>query len=241
MKYLFGNWKMNMSLAEIKDFAKKSKVKLPSNVYVGIAVPNVYIDACEKLRKNMLLGAQNVSEYKDGAYTGEVSARMLNDLDLYFCIVGHSERRKYFNETNSAVSEKIKRLQEFDITPILCIGETLEQYEKKETKQVLAKQLAGSLKGVDKFKQIIIAYEPVWAIGTGKVASAEIVDEICGFIKEEMLKIMGNNYPAIVLYGGSVNQENSVQLGKLPSVDGFLVGGASQDAIKFIKIAENLQ
>ena len=241
MKYLFGNWKMNMSLAEIKDFVKKSKVKLPSNVYVGIAVPNVYIDACEKLRKNMLLGAQNVSEYKDGAYTGEVSARMLNDLDLYFCIVGHSERRKYFNETNSAVSEKIKRLQEFDITPILCIGETLEQYEKKETKQVLAKQLAGSLKGVDKFKQIIIAYEPVWAIGTGKVASAEIVDEICGFIKEEMLKIMGNNYPAIVLYGGSVNQENSVQLGKLPSVDGFLVGGASQDAIKFIKIAENLQ
>ena len=241
MKYLFGNWKMNMSLAEIKDFAKKSKVKLPSNVYVGIAVPNVYIDACEKLRKNILLGAQNVSEYKDGAYTGEVSARMLNDLDLYFCIVGHSERRKYFNETNSAVSEKIKRLQEFDITPILCIGETLEQYEKKETKQVLAKQLAGSLKGVDKFKQIIIAYEPVWAIGTGKVASAEIVDEICGFIKEEMLKIMGNNYPAIVLYGGSVNQENSVQLGKLPSVDGFLVGGASQDAIKFIKIAENLQ
>ena len=241
MKYLFGNWKMNMSLAEIKDFAKKSKVKLPSNVYVGIAVPNVYIDACEKLRKNMLLGAQNVSEYKDGAYTGEVSARMLNDLDLYFCIVGHSERRKYFNETNSAVSEKIKRLQEFDITPILCIGETLEQYEKKETKQVLAKQLAGSLKSVDKFKQIIIAYEPVWAIGTGKVASAEIVDEICGFIKEEMLKIMGNNYPAIVLYGGSVNQENSVQLGKLPSVDGFLVGGASQDAIKFIKIAENLQ
>ena len=241
MKYLFGNWKMNMSLAEIKDFVKKSKVKLPSNVYVGIAAPNLYIDACEKLRKNMLLGAQNVSEYKDGAYTGEVSARMLNDLDLYFCIVGHSERRKYFNETNSAVSEKIKRLQEFDITPILCIGETLEQYEKKETKQVLAKQLAGSLKGVDKFKQIIIAYEPVWAIGTGKVASAEIVDEICGFIKEEMLKIMGNNYPAIVLYGGSVNQENSVQLGKLPSVDGFLVGGASQDAIKFIKIAENLQ
>lgn len=241
MKYLFGNWKMNMSLEEIKDFVKKSKVKLPSNVYVGIAAPNLYIDACEKLRKNMLLGAQNVSEYKDGAYTGEVSARMLNDLDLYFCIVGHSERRKYFNETNSAVSEKIKRLQEFDITPILCIGETLEQYEKKETKQVLAKQLAGGLKGVDKFKQIIIAYEPVWAIGTGKVASAEIVDEICGFIKEEMLKIMGNNYPAIVLYGGSVNQENSVQLGKLPSVDGFLVGGASQDAIKFIKIAENLQ
>lgn len=240
MKYLFGNWKMNMSLAEIKAFTRQSKVKLPSNIYVGVAVPSVYVGACEKLHKNMLLGVQNVSEYQKGAYTGEISANMLRDLDLDFCIVGHSERRGYFNETNTQVSEKIKRLQEYDILPILCVGETLEQYEKQETKQVLSSQLAGSLDKVDKFKQIIIAYEPVWAIGTGKVASEEIVAEICDYIKQEMHKIMGQNYPAIVLYGGSVSPENSLSLAKLPSVDGFLVGGASQNAEKFMSIAKNM-
>ena len=243
MKYIIGNWKMNMTAGEIVNFSKAlRKYKFPkrSDVMLGLAVPYVYLLGMSKMQSSMMMiGAQNVSNHDKGAYTGEISANMLADVGLDFCLVGHSERRAMFGETDEIVSQKLKKLQENELLPILCIGETLEQYEKGQTKAVLSAQLSKDLEGIDKSKQIIVAYEPVWAIGTGKSASADLIKETITFIKQELDKILGKR-EHIVLYGGSVNPANSAEILRNEIVDGALVGGASLDADRFIQIASSV-
>ncbi len=242
MKYIIGNWKMNMSAGEIVEFTrrvKKYKIPRKRNVQFGFAVPYVYILGMAKIQDYVWIGAQNVSEHDNGAFTGEVSASMLGDVGLDFCIVGHSERRTLFNETDEQVNEKIKKLQQYDVMPLLCIGETEEQYEAGSTKEVLLKQITKALDGIDKTKDIIVAYEPVWAIGTGKTASIETIRETAGFIRAELRKIFGHNDTPI-LYGGSVNPSNSDAILHNAEVDGALIGGASLDADKFVQIASSL-
>lgn len=233
LRYVLGNWKMNMSVAEIADFEANFVAENTPNVSIGIAVPAIYWGNCAGLRGKALLGLQNVSEFDNGAYTGEISAQMAKDVGAEFCIVGHSERRKYFGETDERVNQKIAQLQSVGVRPVLCVGETLAQYEAGETKAVLASQLTDGLRGVN-VDEVIVAYEPVWAIGTGKSASIEIIEDICGYIAEFLTTLSSKKVP--VLYGGSVNNTNADDIAKLDTVSGVLVGGASMDVAKFLAI-----
>lgn len=242
MKYIIGNWKMNMTAGDIVEFTRGvRKYKFPknSNVTFGLGAPYVYLLGMAKLQGHVLVGAQNVSQYEKGAYTGEISAEMLADVGLDFCIVGHSERRTLFGETNKIVNAKIKQLQEYEVMPILCIGETLEEFEAGKTKDVLSEQLSIALKDVDKSSKIMIAYEPVWAIGTGKSASVKTIKETIAFIKQKLTEILGER-EHIVLYGGSVNPGNSSEILHTDGVDGALIGGASCNVDTFMKIASTL-
>lgn len=234
MRYLLGNWKMNMSLSQIDKFTDGIE-QLKPNIFVGVAVPSIYYAYCYKLKQKMSVGLQNVSEYVSGAYTGEISAGMLEDVQADFCLVGHSERRQYFGETDARVNSKLKMLLSKNILPVLCVGETLEQYEANETRKVLNEQLTQGLAGITATDDFVIAYEPVWAIGTGKTATETEIDSTCGYIKEIVKQILGKANIA-VLYGGSVKSTNSAGIVNLPNVDGALVGGASQNADEFIKI-----
>ncbi|MBQ8761884.1 MAG: triose-phosphate isomerase [Clostridia bacterium] len=244
MKFIFGNWKMNHNSKSCDEYIKIFKKQKVSNVKFGIAVPYVYLEkVSKKLRKNCLIGAQNCSAYEKGAFTGDISASMLKDLGIDFCLVGHSERRTKFFETDEDVNLKIKQLVQNNITPMLCIGETLQQYEAKETKKVLKKQLEKALKNIEasSLKKLIIAYEPVWAIGTGKTADSKTINNIIEYIKKELVKLLGETGSKIkVLYGGSVTDENANELIHNPIVDGALVGGASLDAVKFTNIGRNI-
>ena len=237
MKYIFGNWKMNMSKDEILQFTKH--IKTNKDAKIGVAVSSIYYGDCIKLQKQILIGVQNVSAFTKGAYTGEISANMLKDCKVDFCLVGHSERRLVFKETNQDINEKIKRLQENDILPILCMGESLEEFENGETSKVLLNQIKLCTKNIDLSKKIIFAYEPVWAIGTGKSASLDIIEQVCAFIREK-LKTLNLNQEIIILYGGIVNENNCKQILNLANVDGVLVGGASNDATKFNAIINSV-
>lgn len=233
MKYLLGNWKMNMTTREIDDFARNFNTTGLSNVYVGIAVPSVYISSTGM--KNILnVGLQNCSEYESGAYTGEISAKMVADVLADFCLVGHSERRQYFGETDEVVNKKIKQLQKYMETTVLCVGETLEQYEAGQTKKVLLEQLKKDLDGAHFLNQIVVAYEPVWAIGTGKTPTKEEIGDTTQFLNETLYSISGKKIP--VLYGGSVKPNNIQEILAIENVDGVLVGGASQKAEDFTAI-----
>ncbi len=241
MKYILANWKMNVKKDDILAFIKKSKIKPKKTTYVGIAMPTIYMGYAEKLRKYSHIGVQDVCEYTNGAYTGCISAQMAKDVGAEFCLVGHSERRTHCNESNAKICEKIKRVQEQNMIPVLCIGESAEEYKDGTTNQVLAKQLAECLEGVDKYSQIIVAYEPVWAIGTGESANVYKIAEIVEFIKEQIKNILGESYPAIVLYGGSVNPENCANIARHSRADGVLVGGASLDSEKFNAIIKSFE
>ncbi len=230
MKYIFGNWKMNMDTQSIKNFFKT--IKTNKQNLVGLAVPSIYFPLCQKLARNIKIGLQNISEYQEGAYTGELSASMAFDNQVDFCIVGHSERRHIYKESSKTISQKILQLQTFNILPILCIGETLNDYKKGSTKEVLTKQLKESLQNIDLSLPIIIAYEPVWSIGTNLTPSTQEIQDICSFIKSQTQNLSSN----IVLYGGSVNPQNCNEILNLPSVDGALVGGASLNPTSFSKI-----
>ena len=234
MKYLLGNWKMNMSVSEIETFDNEFNIANIPNLYVGIAVPSIYYGYCYRLKQKMSIGLQNCSSFASGAYTGEISAQMLNDVFADFCLVGHSERRQYFGETNETVNAKIRQLQQFDILPVVCVGETLLEYESGATKTVLQEQLEHGLNGIDWSKDIVIAYEPVWAIGTGKTATIVEIKKICGYIHEILRKLSLREIP--VLYGGSVKPSNVAEIMAVSAVDGVLVGGASQNACDFGEI-----
>lgn len=235
MRYLLGNWKMNMSISEIEKFEAASFNMTP-DVYVGVAVPSVYYGYCYKLKQKMAVGLQNASEHTSGAYTGEISAQMIADVQADFCLVGHSERRQFYGETDATANQKIKQLLSHNVLPVLCIGETLAEYEAGDTARVLRTQLEAGLAGVSSDSQIVVAYEPVWAIGTGKTATAALISEVCGQIKAILREIFGADYEASVLYGGSVKSANSGEIVTAANVDGALVGGASLDAIEFNNI-----
>ncbi len=238
-----GNWKMNKTRDEALQFIYAVADKIPSITELDsvICAPSIVLrDLVKRQGDNLRIGAQNMNENDSGAYTGEISPAMLTSTNVEYVIIGHSERRQYYNETDIKVNEKTIKALEVGLTPIVCVGETLAQRESNDTFNVLKTQVEYALKNIsysDVFK-IVIAYEPIWAIGTGKTATSDIADEACGYIrglvenlydKDVALKIR-------ILYGGSVNVKNVKELMSKPNIDGGLVGGASLKPDDFITL-----
>ena len=230
--FFIANWKLNGDLNFINQYIDALKQFDEKSKCVVICPTSIYLDKVSQKKNNFFIGAQNVSHHINGAYTGEISCKSLSELDIDFCIVGHSERRKIFYENNTDVNLKSIQLININIVPIICVGETLEEKENGNTNAVLANQLS---EGVSKFSNsnnTIIAYEPIWAIGTGLTPSLEEINKTHEFIKKHNSRF--NNYK--VLYGGSVNADNSNDIVSLTNVDGALVGGASLNYEEFHKI-----
>ena len=236
-----GNWKMNMTATETKKFAEELKKIMPRAKWCDtlICVPACNIQTAAKAFKDLRIsvGAENVYFEEKGAYTGEISADMLKDLGVKYVIVGHSERRQYFCETDTTVNKKVHAVLNAGMNPIICVGESLEQRETGITDEWIALQVKRALYGVpaDKLRRCIIAYEPIWAIGTGKTATAEDAQEVCGAIRETLKEMFGEELVngIRVLYGGSAKPGNIAELVAKPDVDGALVGGASLKAADF--------
>ena len=239
-----GNWKMNKTASETKRFAEELKRLLPRTKWcdVVVCVPAVNIPAAMKAFKDLRVsvGAQNVFYEKSGAYTGEVSADMLKDLGVKYVIIGHSERRQYFGETDFTVNKKVIAALEAGLHPIICVGETLDQRELGVTMELIALQLKSALAGVpaEKARKCVIAYEPVWAIGTGKTATAQQAAEVCAFIRSTIRHLYGARIArsVTVQYGGSMKPANAAELLAQPDIDGGLIGGAALDAGQFVDI-----
>jgi len=228
--YLIGNQKMNMSYSELEPYLEKlAEIASASDNVVGVCVPSVYLDLTKYALEGskVLYGAQNMYHKDSGAYTGEISANMLNDFNCDLVILGHSERRSYFHETDEDVNLKVKKALETGITPIVCFGETLEERDGGMAHSVVEKQLAGALQDleVEEVERIIFAYEPVWAIGTGVSATSEQAEEMIAFAKRLISDEFGIK-TSIVLYGGSLKPSNAEDILSKPSIDGGLIGGA---------------
>ena len=243
-KVIAGNWKMNKSPKDVEEFMERFP-GLVSDTENEVILCVPFIDLCKavKLSKgtNVKIGAQNMHFKDSGAYTGEISPKMLNDLNVEYVIIGHSERREYFNETDETVNLKIKAALTHDLKPIVCVGETLEQREAGITKEFVTGQVRNALKEIteDELKKIIIAYEPIWAIGTGKTASKEDANEVCKWIREELRALYGDVADEIIIqYGGSVKSSNAKDLVEMSDIDGGLVGGASLEPEEFSKIVK---
>lgn len=230
--FIAGNWKMNMTaesgkelIAELKPLVKGAKCE------VALCVPAILIPAMAKAVKGskIKLGAQNVHWAESGAYTGEISCTQLKEYGVKYAIIGHSERRQYFGETDEGVNKRALAALANDITPIICVGETLEEREGDETEAVLSRQLTEGLKGIEDITKVVIAYEPVWAIGTGKTATDEQAQETIKFIRKKLGKLFGvrNANKVRIQYGGSMNAKNCKGLMAQPDIDGGLIGGAS--------------
>lgn len=230
-----GNWKMNMTASEVRPFVEELRALMPKhkNCETVLCVPAVNVPAMLKYGKDakVACGAEDVSAFDKGAYTGEVSAKMLSDLGVKYCIVGHSERREYHKEDDMLINAKARALLNNGISPIICVGESLEQREMELTMAHINYQVRAALYGVDasELRRCVIAYEPVWAIGTGKTATADQAEEVCREIRSIIREIYGAR-PArsvSILYGGSMNAKNAAELLSMPDIDGGLIGGAS--------------
>lgn len=240
-----GNWKMNKTPSETKEFMMQLKNIMPKGRWCDIClcVPAVCIPtAVRAMRETRVgIGAENVNANPSGAYTGEIAANMLVDAGCKYVIIGHSERRA-MGETGNDINAKVLAALEAGLTPILCCGETLEQREAGITTEWIAMQIKLGLKGVpeDKIRKVIIAYEPIWAIGTGMTATPEQAEEVCEGIRTVVRKLYSSkNARAIsILYGGSMNEKNAFELLAQPDIDGGLIGGASLVPEKFVKIIE---
>ncbi|MEG0779806.1 MAG: triose-phosphate isomerase [Oscillospiraceae bacterium] len=241
-----GNWKMNKTATETRQFAEELKSLLPKAKWcdVVVCVPTVNLAAAVKAFKDMRVsvGAENVYFEKNGAYTGEVSAEMLKDVGAKYVIIGHSERRQLFGETDSMVNKKVHAALDAGLCPILCVGESLEQREMGVTAEWIAVQVKSALYGVpaDKLRKCVIAYEPIWAIGTGKTATSEQAAEVCTGIRTTVRSLYGARVARSVTiqYGGSMNPANAQELLAQPDVDGGLIGGAALAPEKFVAIIE---
>ncbi len=238
-----GNWKMNKTRDEALQFIYAVSENLPEKDKLDsiICAPAIILrDLVKRQGENLRIGAQNMHEKESGAFTGEISPVMLQSTGVEYVIIGHSERRQYFNETNQSVNAKIHKALEFNLKPILCVGESLEERENGSTHKVLEEQVTKALTNIskDSLSNVIIAYEPIWAIGTGKTASAEIADEACGYIRLLVEKLYSKKVAEDIriLYGGSVSTGNVVELMAQPNIDGGLVGGASLKADSFIEL-----
>ncbi|HNQ43882.1 MAG TPA: triose-phosphate isomerase [Candidatus Cloacimonadota bacterium] len=243
-----GNWKMNKDLTEVRDFCKAISGsftgKKLGRVLPVIAPAYPFLSAAwrELEGSPVKLAAQDVSSHSSGAFTGEVSATMLASLGVPYCIVGHSERRQYHQESDALIKEKILQLTDAGIKPILCVGETLEQREAGNTAKVVLDQLDGCLHGINIYspKDIMIAYEPVWAIGTGRNATGEQAQEVHRLIRNWLASKYDRTLAEAIsiLYGGSVKPDNIAELLAMQDIDGGLIGGASLDAGSFLKMIE---
>ena len=241
-----GNWKMNGTLASSELLAKGIISGLASNkADIAICVPYVYLPSVSELVKGtaLALGSQNIADKSSGAFTGEISASMLKEFNCKYALVGHSERRSFYGDTNESVAARFSQALEQNITPILCVGETLEQREQDQTFEVINEQLDAviNLVGITAFNSAVIAYEPVWAIGTGKTASDEQAQEVHFYIRQYIAaKDQAIADKIQILYGGSAKPENAKGLFAMPDIDGGLIGGASLDAESFLKIFNSI-
>ena len=241
-----GNWKMNKTPSETKEFMTALKGMLPRGRWCDIAlcVPAVCIPAAVRaVRETRVgIGAENCNANPSGAYTGEIATNMLVDAGCKYVIIGHSERRA-MGETNEDVNAKVLAALEAGLIPIMCCGETLEQRETGITSEWIAMQIKAGLKGVpeEKIRKIVIAYEPIWAIGTGRTATPEQAQEVCEEIRTVVRKLYSSKVARAVsiLYGGSMNDKNAYELLAQPDIDGGLIGGASLVPEKFVKIIES--
>lgn len=242
-KVIAGNWKMNMLPDEAIRFIEELTplVKDTENeVVLCVPYTDLFYVLLNVQGTNIKVGAQNVHFEESGAYTGEISAKMLKAINVEYVIIGHSERRQYFAETDETINKKIKVAITNGLKPIVCVGETLEEREKGITFDIITKQTNLALEGIDKnqVKNVIIAYEPVWAIGTGKTATADEANEAIKKIREEISKIYGNDIAecVIIQYGGSIKSSNAREFLTKSDIDGGLVGGASLKPEEFSKI-----
>ncbi|MBR6443818.1 MAG: triose-phosphate isomerase [Firmicutes bacterium] len=243
--FIAGNWKMFKNKGDAKRFAEEfSKLYQNKAVDTAICAPFVHLEYLKEAFKGtgIKVGAQNVHHMPEGAYTGEISVGMLKSCNVDYCIIGHSERRQYFGETNEDVRQKIRQLVDNGIKPIMCVGENLEEREKDMQFQVVGRQMSESLVGftISDLKDLTIAYEPIWAIGTGKTATAEQANEMCALIRGILDGMLGEYIAenTRIQYGGSVKPGNIKELMAQPEIDGALVGGASLIPEDFNNIIE---
>ena len=234
-----GNWKMNKTPSEGKIFSEKMVEKLGSNSSVDVIVCPPFTGLSSLVTSTKFhLGAQNCHFEDSGAFTGEISTSMLLNCNVEYVILGHSERRAIFHEKNNAIGQKVAKVLSDGMKPILCVGETIDELNDGLAKETVQRQLQLGLNNVNSFDNIVIAYEPVWAIGTGLTASVEKVNEIHSFIRTTLKELSSesesNNVP--IIYGGSVNSDNAYELINANAVNGFLIGGASLDVDKFVDI-----
>ena len=245
-KFIAGNWKMYTTLSEALELVTELKrlVSMARQVDIAVVPPALFVEPVSRrlMDSNIGVGVQNIYSSDFGAFTGELSARMLSGMNIGYCLAGHSERRQFFGDTDEVVNAKVKAIFAQNVTPIFCIGETLEERKSDRTFSVLSQQLTGGLADIDAEQAggIVLAYEPVWAIGTGLTASAEQVEEVHTWLRGWL----GENYGKEVAeririqYGGSVKPENAAELLHTPNVDGALVGGASLKADSFARIVK---
>ncbi len=239
-----GNWKMNKTLTETRAFAEELKpiIGRPKWCEVVLCVPFVNLQAAGRLFKDVKvsIGAENCHYESSGAFTGEVSAEMLKDLGVKYVVIGHSERRQYYNETDFTVNKKVKAALDNGLRPIVCVGESLEQRELGVTLELITYQVKCALSGVpaEKMRHVVFAYEPIWAIGTGKTATAQEAQEVCQTIRTIIRKLYGARVARAVTiqYGGSMNASNAYELLSQPDIDGGLIGGASLKADQLVEI-----
>ena len=238
-----GNWKMYKNADEAAAFAEEfKKLYHDTDIKAAICAPFPQLETLVKAFEGtgIGVGAQNVHYEKEGAYTGEVSVPMLQYIGVDYCIVGHSERRQHFNETDETVNLKLNALLETKITPILCVGEDLYQRKRGFQEKLVAEQVQNALRGIpaEKAAKLVIAYEPIWAIGTGRTATPIQANQMCGLIRETLIKMYDEDIAdrVIIQYGGSVKPENATEIMNMEEIDGALVGGASLDPLKFIEI-----
>ncbi len=244
---VIGNWKMNGTLASAQLLAKGIIAGLGSaDADIAVCVPYIYLPAINELVKDTALGlgSQNIADKASGAYTGEISASMLKEFNTQYALVGHSERRSYYGDTNASVAARYVQAQEQGIIPVLCVGETLEQREQDQTFAVINEQLDAviNLAGIGSLSKAVIAYEPVWAIGTGKTATDEQAQEVHQYIRQYIAaKDQAIADKVQILYGGSAKPDNAKGLFAQPDIDGGLIGGASLEAESFLKIFQSVK
>lgn len=242
-KIVAANWKMNGDKSSVGKLLKELKELLPENMQSKSIIfpPAIFLDAVQNSLQAGLIrwGAQNIYPAVAGAYTGETSSTMLRDYGCEYVLIGHSERRYLLNETEKFIADKFHHVKEHGMIPVLCIGETLEEYENGHTEAKLAQQLRSIVRNEEDFKNAIIAYEPVWAIGTGKTAMPEQIQAVHMSIRTLLNQLGQTNSDSIpLLYGGSVNETNAKAIFSMPDVDGGLIGGASLNARQFVEIVK---
>ncbi len=237
-----GNWKMNKTIKEAMDFVNDVKDKVQNDkVEAVICAPFTLLKDLKEATKgtNIKIGAQNMHYADNGAFTGEIAPNMLKELDIDYVVIGHSERREYFNETDETVNKKVLKALEVGIDPILCCGETLEEREAGKTKEVCKVQVEKALENVSKedLEKVVIAYEPVWAIGTGKTATSEDANDVIKYIREVVANLYGDLANKVrIQYGGSVKPQNVAEIMAQSDIDGALVGGASLESSDYTKL-----
>lgn len=242
---IFGNWKMNKTNASALIFIEEIEKYITDKVDFGIAVPYTILDTAVKTSDKLKIASQNVHFEERGAFTGEISVEMLKELNIDWVILGHSERRIYFNEINPVINKKIKTVIKHEISPIVCIGETLMDFENGKTEEVIKNQLAGCLSDINAkdVENLVIAYEPIWAIGTGRSATVEIAQKACSMIRKEIENLFDKNTAdeIRIQYGGSVKSNNIKEYISQKDIDGALIGGASLDVDSFKEIIKAIE